>query len=445
MSKLQVEEVTKTTARANSNLACFGGTPTVTEPLPPWPCPNEDEVETVRRQLLGTGPYGRSMCVAGGGGTGEALEQRFKKEIKVPFAVATAAGGPALHIACMSVLEMGEEAITTPYSWGQTVSCIVQAGGVPIFADIDPETLTLDPALVESKVTPYTKAIVLAHICGIPADMDGIMDVARRHGLYVIEDCAQAQGSRYRGRPVGTFGDFGCFSMGSGKHIAAGEAGMLVMKEREMYERALLAGMHPARTGKEIEDPKRKKWIDSMIYTYRINAISAGLALKQMDRLEELNGWRRTNGAVLRERLRDMPGIRPQKMPQHLDPAWHLLPWSFVPDEVPGVTLHQYLAALKAEGVPVSQYVKTPIHLRPMFQHKTSHYGRGYPWKAHPQGDKIVYRQGDCPVAERHCAAYDIIIGSNRFYRPINAWLDQVEQAFRKVTERLDEVRELEV
>lgn len=425
-------------------LAVAGGAKTVTEPRPVWPWLTDEEIEAVRQNLY----KGRSdwsyMCAAIKGGPGQALEERVQRELDVPFVVATAGGGPALHIACMAVLEMGDEAIVPPYSWGQTVSCVLQAGGVPIFADIDPRTLTLDPCEVEKKITPRTKAIVVVHYAGIPADLDSLLALAEKHGLALIEDCAQAQGSRYKGRQVGTFGHFGCFSLGSGKNIAAGEAGLLVTRTRENYEHALLAGMHPARNNVDVQDPECRKWIDSLIYTYRINAISAGLALKQLDRLEEMNTWRRKNYRDLAERLRDVPGIRPVELPMDRDPAWHMGAWTFVPEEAGGATRAQYLKALQAEGVPIGgSYVGKPIHLRPVFQEKRTHFGRGYPWAAHPEGAKIVYRPGDCPVAERRCAEQDLMMLGGGCWRDVSALNAQIAVAFRKVTAQLNKVREL--
>jgi len=438
--------MSRNTMTNKAQLACCGGTKAVTESLPNWPCPTDGEIETVRQNLIRSKTEGGFLNSAGGTGLTLDMEACFRKELGVPYTIATSGGGPALHIACMSVLEMGDEAITTPYSWGQTVSCIVQAGGVPIFADIDPETLTLDPASIESKITPRTKAIVLVHIYGIPADMDAICDIARRHGLRVIEDCAQAQGSLYKGKQVGTFGDFGCFSLGSGKNLAAGEAGMLVTRDRGLYEDALLAGMHPMRSRREIEDPERKEWIDSLIFTYRVNAISAGLVVKQFDRLAEMNTWRRKNHVALVERLDGMPGIRPQRLPAHLDPAWHMQAWSFVPEDVPGVSREQYIKALNAEGVSLGgDYVKTPIHLRPMFQHKRTHFGRGYPWTAHPEGDSIQYSVGDCPVAEKRCAETGMQMFGGNLYRDVTPYPDQVAEAFRKVTAQLDQVRKIDI
>ncbi|MCZ7648901.1 MAG: DegT/DnrJ/EryC1/StrS family aminotransferase [Planctomycetota bacterium] len=428
----------------HARLAALGGPKAVTIQRPPWPWPNEAEIQAVLATLRKAPEDIANLCSARGGGPGEALEARMKRDLGVPYAIATCGGGPALHIACMCALEAGDEAIVSPYTWGQTVSCILQAGGVPVFADIDPETLTLDPDAVAARITPRTKAIVAVHLGGIPAEMDRLAALAEKHGLCLIEDCAQAQGSRYRGRSVGSFGHFGCFSFGSTKNIAAGDAGMLVTRDRGLYERALLTGMHPNRTTHEIEDPERRRWIDSLIYTYRVNVMSAALALAQFDRLEELNAWRRANARALVERLRGVPGIRALRLPERLDPAWHSVHFVFVPEEVPGVTRSQYVQALSAEGVPIFTGYDSAIHLRPAFQEKRTHFGRGFPWSAHPRGGEIVYRAGDCPVAERRCGETGLTMLGGWSCRDIAPLLDQIGVAFRKVAAQLDQVARLD-
>ncbi len=433
------------TLAASSELAVFGGQKTVTLPTPRWPYFLDDEIEAVRQLLLRSREDGRESCSAGGGGTCEQLEKRFMETLGRKHAIATCGGGPALHIACMAAgVQLGDEVITTPYSWGQTVSCILQAGGIPIFADIDPATLTLDPAKIEPLINERTRAIVLVHIFGIPADMDAILAVAARHNLPVIEDCAQAQGSRYKGRYVGTQGHIGCFSIGSGKNLAAGDGGMLVADDRALYEKALLAGMHPARTNREISDPDLKARVDSLIYTYRINTFTAALALKQMDRVEETNGWRRRNIQRLREGLAGAAGIRPVALPAHCDPAWHMTPWTFAAQDLPGVTRAQYLKALQAEGVPIGgSYVGTPIHLRRIFQKKEWWLGGGHPWAASPRNEQIVYRKGDCPVAEQRCAELDMMMGGSWSWKDCTALVDQIIAAFRKVSANAESLRKI--
>ena len=434
-------------SRKRSQLAIFGGEPVVTEKSPPWPYFTDEEIEAVRQGMLRSRRDWTWACTAAGGELTDRLERRFAESVGRNFAVSTSGGGPALHIACMAAgIELGDEVITSPFSWGQTVSCILQAGGIPIFADIDPRTLTLEPAKIEPLITEHTKAIVVVHIGGVPADMDGIMDIARRYDLIVIEDCAQAQGSLYKGRQVGTFGHFGCFSIGSGKNIAAGDGGMLVADDPDLFERALLAGMHPARLYKEITIQAYREQIDSLIYTYRINAFSAALALKQLDRLEEMNEWRRRNARRLKEALSGVPGIRPLDLPEDRDPAWHMIHWTFLPEELPGVSREQFIKALRAEGVPIGgSYVGTPIHLRPTFQQKRWWLGKGYPWKANPRGDEILYREGDCPVAERRCAEQDLVLGGGSWWRDVSTLIDQIAEAFRKVTAEPQLLRDVEI
>jgi len=428
-------------------LAVLGGPRAVSLSTPKWPFFSDAEIEAVRECLLRGREDWREACTAAGGGTCEALETRFAESLGRKHAIATAGGGPALHIACLAAgVGLGDEVITTPYSWGQTVSCILQAGGIPVFGDVHPETLTLDPATVEAKITDRTKAIVACSLYGIPADLDALMAIAAKHDLIVIEDCAQAQGSRYKGTPVGTRGHFGCFSIGSGKNLAAGDGGMLVTDDQLLYERALLAGMHPARNSREVQTPELREKLDSLIYTYRINGFTAALALAQMDRVEDLNDWRRKNLAALAEALDGMPGIRDQDLPDHLDPAWHMKPWTFVPETVPGVSKAQYVKALAAEGVPINGgYVGTPTHLRQVFRDKDWWLGNGYPWAATERGRAMVYAKGDCPVAERRCGELDLILGGGSWYVDLSELVDQIRAAFEKVTADLDQLRQVEV
>jgi dTDP-4-amino-4,6-dideoxygalactose transaminase len=426
-------------------LAVLDGPKAVTAGAPNWPHFSDEEISAVTECLKRSREDWKWACSAAGGGPAEELESIFAEYLGRQHAVSTCGGGPALHIACMAAgVGLGDEVITTPYSWGQTSACILQAGGVPVFADISPRTLTLDPECIEDKVTDATKAIVLVHIYGVPADMDGVMEVARRHDLVVIEDCAQAQGSRYKGDLIGTHGDISCFSIGSGKNLAVGEGGMIATDERELYEKCLLAGMHPGRTKGEIEDPELSDRVDSLIYTYRIGTFSAALACRQMERLEEMNAWRRRNAAKLREELDDVPGIAPLDLPEGHDPAYHMIPWSFVPDDVPGVSRSQYVRALSAEGVPIGgSYVGTPIHLRRTFQRKEWWLGNGYPWAASDRGDDISYGRGDCPVAERRCSELDLRLGGGTWWKDVTPLIEQIGQAFRKVADQMELVKEV--
>ena len=247
-----------------------------------------------------------------GGGPVAALEEDFAGHFGVRYAIASASGAASLHMALYAVgVEAGDEVIVSPYTWGQTVSPILNQGAIPVFADIEPATYTLDPESVEARITPYTKAILVVHIFGQPADMDGILAVARRHGLPVIEDCAQATGGRYRGQYVGTIADVGCFSFGDGKQIIGGDGGMVLTNDAGIYERACAIGSHPARQERDIQDPALTPYIDSLTYTYRIHPLAAVIIREQLRHMDDWNAERRVNHERLSKGLAGVGGLRP--------------------------------------------------------------------------------------------------------------------------------------
>ncbi len=262
-----------------AKLAIEGGQKEVTLNSPHWPMVGEEEIQAVVGALHKSQSDSSYLCSAGGGGPTREFEEKFAAFMGTKYAMCTCGGGPALHIAVMAAgVESGDEVIVSPYTWGQTVSCILQQNAIPIYADIDPDTYTLDAKSIEEKISPYTKAIVVVHIYGHPADMDPIMEVARRHNLKVIEDVAQATGAIYKGRRVGTIGDFGCFSIGNGKQMSGGEGGVLLTNDEQAYELANAVGLHPARQGGIVKDSELRHYMDSLIYTYRIHPLATVIA-----------------------------------------------------------------------------------------------------------------------------------------------------------------------
>jgi len=184
------------------------------------------------------------------------FERSFAQTFGYPTALGLSSGTAPLHMAClMAGFGPGDEVITTPFTFISSAWGISYTGARPVFADIEPETYNLDPEKLEAAITPRTKGIVVVHLFGLPARMDEIMAVARKHGLFVIEDCAQAVGAGYRGTPVGLFGDVGTFSFYPTKNLGAcGEAGMLVARDEVLFARARLMRVHgsPRRYAHEI-------------------------------------------------------------------------------------------------------------------------------------------------------------------------------------------------
>jgi perosamine synthetase len=428
-------------------LALQGGSKTVTLPPPVWPRVGEEEIEAVVTALRASATDTRYISAPDGGGPVREFEEQFADFIGVKFAMTTCGGGPALHIAVMAAgVEAGDEVIVSPYSWGQTVSCILQQNAIPLYADIDPRTYTLDPGSIEDCISESTKAIVVVHIYGNPADMDPILEIAERHGLPVIEDCAQAVGARYKGARVGSFGNLGCFSIGDGKNISGGEGGVLVTSDEKLFEIANLVGQHPARSHAVVKDDRLRRYLDSLIYTYRIHPLSSVIAGVQLTHLDQWNAERRSNADYLSGKLEEISGIEPPFVATGCEHVYHIYSPSFVAEEVDGVSRQTYVRALAAEGVPIGMgYVNTPIHLRPRHQDRQYFYGKHCPWSCAHAARDVVYRPGDCPNAERRCAETELIIGgSTGWIGDQTPLLDQYVAAFEKVTNQLDVLREMD-
>ena len=232
------------------------------------------------------------------------LEKTFADYIGVKYAIATHCCTHSLHLAAAALgLKEGDEVIVTDFSWVATAYTVAYTGAKCVFADVEPETWTIDPACIRKAITPKTKAIMLVHSFGQPAEMDEIMAIAKEYGLFVIEDAAPAVGAEYKGKKVGSFGDFSCFSFQGGKMTVGGEGGVLLTDNEELYNRArLLANM--GRT-----DSQAVFWSDEIGFEYTISNVSAALALAQLERVNELMAKKRSLFARYDERLKDVEEI----------------------------------------------------------------------------------------------------------------------------------------
>ncbi len=232
------------------------------------------------------------------------LEKTICEYLGVKHAIATHCCTLALHLACASLgLKEGDEVICTDFSWIATAYAIKYTGAEPVLVDIDPDTWCISPAAIRAAITPKTKAIMLVHCFGHPAQMDEIMAIAREHRLRVIEDAAPALGAEFNGQKTGTFGDFACFSFQGAKLTVSGEGGVVVTNDDELYEKAaLLASM--GRT-----DSQAVFWSDALGFQYTIANLTAALALAQVERIDELLWKKRQIFNWYLERLKDVPGI----------------------------------------------------------------------------------------------------------------------------------------
>lgn len=360
-------------------LAIEGGRPVRSPPIVARPVVYSEELLQAVAEVLKSGiltaPHGKWV---------KAFEEALAAYLGVRHALAVANGTVALHVALKALgVGPGDEVITTPFTFAASATAILHSNAVPIFADIDRETLNIDPASLEEKITERTKAVVVVHLAGMPAEMDQIQKIADRHGIKVVEDVAQALGAEYRGRKTGTFGQVSTFSLYATKHITSGEGGAVVTDIAAYAERARLVRAH-GEVGKYN--------YELLGYNYRMTEIQGALAYYQLKQLPEMQKKRETYVKTLLEELAPLEGDlittpRPKPYVKH---SWHLLQ----------ILLHveklrkprdYVVEALRAEGVG-NAFVAypTPLYRTPLFQRREGH-GRGCPWSCPYYGKTVQY------------------------------------------------------
>ena len=385
-----------------------------------WPFIGDEDRAAVARVLE------RGVLSGAGAPEMKALEAEFAELIGVGRCLATNSGTSALHIALAAAgIGRSDEVIIPSLSFIATAQAVLHQGGVPVFADVDPETFNLDVADAARRVTSRTRAIVPVHLHGLPADMDEVNALARAHGLIVIEDAAQAHGARYRGRAVGTLGVMAAFSLNSTKNLPAGEGGLFVTGDETLYGRAarvrfdgldMPSKWDPARP----LDDEADSLATSVGFMYLPGELTSAIARAQLSRLAQTTerAWR--NGRHLSERLRHLPGLRTPAIPADRTHVFHKYRLVLEPGPTgdDGRTARgrrdRLLEALRAEGVEVVLWQERALPHHPLF------------------GSEEPY-----PHAS---AALDgsIIIGSQSsplFAQPlevVDAWADAVEKVWTR-------------
>lgn len=312
------------------------------------------------------------------------------------FAVTCTNGTTAIEMALrgLGVIE-GDEVIVPPYTFIATASAVVTVGGIPVFADIEPDTLCLDPADVARKITPRTKAIIPVHVAGRMADMEAINSVAAGHGLVVIEDAAHAWGSQWRDRGAGTFGRCGTFSFQVSKNLTAGEGGIMVTDDEELAD-LCRSFTHCGRR-------KGSAWYDHdyLGSNLRMTEFQAAVLLAQLERLPEQLARREQSARLLEDGLRDVPGIRSlAPAPEMTRRSYHMFIFR-VDEEALGLTRARFIEALRAEGLPVSEGWYRPLYRNGVFAN--AHVGPLHGIKSPLAGKGVDYRDVNCPVCEQVC------------------------------------------
>lgn len=416
-------------------LALLGGDKVREKPFPPHPIIGEEELQAVT-DVLKSGRLSTFIAQVGehflGGEKIKQFEGKFVSYFGVKHAVAFNSATAALHAAVVACgVKAGEETIVPPYTFTSTATCALMHNAIPMFVDIKPDIFCIDPAKIEPAITPKTWAIIPVHLFGHPADMDEIMAIAKKHNLKVIEDCAQAPGAIYKGRPVGTIGNCGIFSFQETKNITTGEGGMLITNNEEIAEVARMIRNH----GEVILESQKQRTYRSDIlgWNYRMTEMEAALGIEQFKKLDELNQKRIELANYLSERLAEIDGLTPPVVYPYVKHVYYVFPLKYDEDRI-GVPRDLFVKALVAEGIPFGAGYVRPLYLNPI-------YHENKPFIYNYFGKEINYDKGLCPVTER---LYEKELILTMVCRPPANWddMNDVVKAVKKVLENRRELRQ---
>jgi dTDP-4-amino-4,6-dideoxygalactose transaminase len=408
-------------------LAILGGEPVrKNKSWPDWPHCDDGVVDSVVKTTKS-----RIWCrIQSASGTVPTLEKKFASLTGAKFCVATGSGTQALHT-CVEALGIGpgDEVITSPYTDPGTIASILSARALPVLADLDRDSFQLDPADVERRITDNTKAIMPVHMMGQPCDMDSIMAIAKKHNLKVIEDAAQAHLAEHRGRKLGTIGDLGCFSFQSSKTIACGEGGAVIGNDEELMDKCYTVHNHgTSRRGlTEVAGPK-----------YRMNEFEAAVLLGQWPGILERYKRRNENAAYLTSRLKDVPGILPQKLYDGTNSgSFYLYAMSYRKEHFNNVDRGKFLKAVAAEGVGLGPYIAQGLHREPWIEHILNQ--PVYKKMFSRQRLEEYRRQVPCPVCDQVCQEMVMIWASGPLLADKED-MDNIADAIIKVYENRDKL-----
>ena len=411
-----------------SDLAILGGEKAVTLDYPAWPVHDEREVAAVAA-VIRSGHWGGFPYP---GPRTQAFLEQFLAFQGGEYAIMAANGTVTLEIALRAAgIGWGDEVIVPAYTFQATAAAPMAAGAIPVIVDIDPNTYCIDPRAVEAAITPQTRAIIPVHVGSLMADMDALMDIAARHNLIVVEDCAHVHGMRWRGQGAGTLGHFGSFSLQSSKLLTSGEGGVLICKTKALADAAtsVVNCGRPAPGHSEVT---------VMGANFRSSELHAALAAVQLERLPEQTRAREAMVGYMDEALSELPGVRVFRPDPRITRRSVFLYIFAIDPAVWGVDHHAVCAALEAEGLETDIGYPS-MHRYDLFQPQRT---RLPVPTAHPE--RFDFAAMDIPVATR-AYTQEAVWLSEAVFRAGKEGVDQAVAAIRKVyahRERLAEMRE---
>ena len=403
-----------------SKLAIRGGKPVCKGLKAAWPVVDERDAKAVASAVRSGvwWRYGTEIV--------DKFESSWAEYCRAKHCLAIANGTVAIEAALKGVgMERGDEVIVPAVTFIATASAVVLAGGRVVFADVLPETCQLDPKSVEELITPRTSGIVTVHYAGYPSDLDALRKLAQKKGLFLIEDCAHAHGTEWRGRHVGSWGEAGTFSFQQSKSLASGEGGAVVTRSREVFEKAY-AYHHIGRA----LGAKWKYEHTSVGPNYRITSLQAALLLSQMRKLKKQTSTRMRAADAVSKGLSGVPGICPLPRDKRITRrGYYFYVLRYVAEEWEGVPKSRFLEALRAEGIPAGEGYRLPVYKLPAFS------GGGASHEVEAAQD---YSSLALPGAERLSFEEHVTLASQCLLYPENA--RRVAKAIVKLRENVDEI-----
>ncbi|GIP34974.1 DegT/DnrJ/EryC1/StrS aminotransferase family protein [Paenibacillus sp. J2TS4] len=389
-----------------SKPAILGGNPFPSNTWPRWPFVSEEDIRRVT-DVLKSGNWCRALFAPD---SEESMtvrfEQGFARMHQAKYAVACANGTAAIEIALRAAgVQPGDEVIVPAYSFVASATAVLQIGGLPVFADIERDTYCLDPASAERYITANTRAIVVVHMAGRPANMDAIGELAKKYNLVIVEDSAQAHMAEWQRRRVGAIGDVGTFSFQNSKNMTSGEGGIIITDNPDIAEMSYSLQHIGRKKGRPFYEHHYACW------NYRLTEIQAAILIGQMDRAEEQNRKRQENAKYLKQLMASIKGLEmlPDD-PRVTNHGYHLYMFR-VDREQFGLDRDTLVKALAAEGVPYFGGYPIPLYKNPLFQEKN------FGVNGFIEGKTIDYRSTHCPVVEQLCPvtmgfAQNVLLGT---------------------------------
>jgi len=361
-----------------TKLSLLGGAPVRNNNFPPYNTIGQEEVDAAIK-VMNTGVLSGFVANPGpeflGGQPTLDLESEFCRKFGVKYAVSVNSATSGLHAALVAAgVGPGDEVIVSPYTMSASATAATMCGGIPIFVDIEPFTFCLDPEQVLKAITDRTKAIMAVNIFGQAADLTKLRNIADEYELILVEDNAQAPGAYYGNKWTGTIGDMGVFSFNRHKTMQCGEGGVILCNEERLATRLRMVRNHGEAVFPEWSDALQELGSEDIIgYNYRLTDLQSAIALPQLLKLEKLNKIRIDLAAYLTEKLQQFDFIKPPLVRDGSTHVYYLYPMIYDPD-VLRVSRDQFLQAMQAEGMPLTNYVR-PLYRLPLYRKRCGNRG----------------------------------------------------------------------